>query len=493
MGIVTTHRVGRFWTDVGHAIECRLSSASADREVARAVVPDHSVGQWQRPTRNEFLLLADVAGSLRLQMDGVDRAEGPIQQVDRPLVFGGKPGAPAKLDPHRGTGSDVDDLRQTVNVIGGPLAGAAAPTEIAAAGGVDQPSGAVPGHPHVPLHVGVVSEDLTVGVEIKVVRVAIADADDFPPLGVRVCPGNPSSRRQTAPGMAAGVPLTWKQKILRPVRRHAAGLQTLRWIGVVDGDHIQRHAIGRQTNPVRPVFAATAKASQFLQLVVLIVAIGVSCPIKTTSRAAVHRKIEAVKGRQHALCRRDIEIEPLDARRLGRANRRGRDAIDARLSLGRKFNWQPNLALSINRNIDFLFQRDGMLENLGNTNIAYSPGVIVGSILSYMPTEELQISLLTKYVGEQYMGNIDSEVSKLDDYSQTDLNVQYAINTNGFMKRIIISGLVNNLFDAEFVSNGYFFTFDDDFSNPGTVTTIEGAGFYPQAGINFLLGATFEF
>ena len=167
--------------------------------------------------------------------------------------------------------------------------------------------------------------------------------------------------------------------------------------------------------------------------------------------------------------------------------------IDASLALGRKFNWQPNLALSINRNIDFLFQRDGMLENLGNTNIAYSPGVIVGSILSYMPTEELQISLLTKYVGEQYMGNIDSEVSKLDDYSQTDLNVQYAINTNGFMKRIIISGLVNNLFDAEFVSNGYFFTFDDDFSNPGTVTTIEGAGFYPQAGINFLLGATFEF
>ena len=32
-----------------------------------------------------------------------------------------------------------------------------------------------------------------------------------------------------------------------------------------------------------------------------------------------------------------------------------------------------------------------------------------------------------------------------------------------------------------------------DFSNPGTITTIEGAGFYPQAGINFLLGATVNF
>ena len=167
--------------------------------------------------------------------------------------------------------------------------------------------------------------------------------------------------------------------------------------------------------------------------------------------------------------------------------------IDAMLSLGSKFRWQPNLALSLNKNIDFLFQRDGVLENLGNTNIAFSPGVIAGSILSYLPNEQLQISLLTKYVGEQYMGNIDSEVSRLDDYSQTDLNVQYSIETNGFMKRIILSGLVNNLFNAEFVSNGYFFTFDDDFSNPGTITTVEGAGFYPQAGINFLLGATFEF
>ncbi len=167
--------------------------------------------------------------------------------------------------------------------------------------------------------------------------------------------------------------------------------------------------------------------------------------------------------------------------------------VDARFSLGQKFIWQPNLALSLNRNIDFLFQRDGVLENLGNTNIAYSPEVIAANIISYIPHEKLQISLLSKYVGEQYMGNIDSETSKLDDYSQTDLNIQYRLDTNGFLKSVILSGLVNNIFDAEYVSNGYFFTFDDDFSDPGTITTIEGAGFYPQAGINFLIGATIVF
>ena len=67
-------------------------------------------------------------------------------------------------------------------------------------------------------------------------------------------------------------------------------------------------------------------------------------------------------------------------------------------------------------------------------------------------------------------------------------NSSYAFNENWKLQ-----GMINNIFDQEFVSNGYFFTFDDDFSVPGTITTVEGAGFYPQAGINFLLGATIRF
>ncbi len=167
--------------------------------------------------------------------------------------------------------------------------------------------------------------------------------------------------------------------------------------------------------------------------------------------------------------------------------------IDASMSLGSQFRWNPNIALSINKNKDFNFQRDGVLQNLGDTNIAFSPNVVISNQVSYRPSEQLQFSLLNKYVGKQYMGNIDAESSVLEAYSQSDFNIQYVINCDSFIKNITLSGLVNNIFDQKNITNGYFFTFDDNFSNPGVITTVEGAGYYPQAGVNFLIGATVHF
>jgi len=154
---------------------------------------------------------------------------------------------------------------------------------------------------------------------------------------------------------------------------------------------------------------------------------------------------------------------------------------------------RPNIALSSNKNKDYTTSRDGALVNLGTTNISFSPSFIAGNSIDYSPTQNLQIALLSKYVGEQYLGNIDSQTSKLDAYFLNDFSVNYTITKLSFAKSLVLQGLVNNIFDVKYISNGYFYTYDDDFSTPGTVTTIEGAGFYPQAGINFLVGATLTF
>ena len=175
----------------------------------------------------------------------------------------------------------------------------------------------------------------------------------------------------------------------------------------------------------------------------------------------------------------------------GRSYRLGLE-IESVIRLSDKFLISPNITLSQNKNEDFFFQRDGELQNLGNTNIAFSPNLIAGNIVTYSPIKTLNISFLSKFVSEQYMGNIDSENSKLRDYTVNDLNVTYEWKINKGIKSIYFSGLVNNIFDRTYESNGYFYTFDDDWSG-SNITTIEGAGFYPQAGINFLGGVTLTF
>lgn len=167
--------------------------------------------------------------------------------------------------------------------------------------------------------------------------------------------------------------------------------------------------------------------------------------------------------------------------------------IDAAMKISKHLSIQPNIALSSNKNQDFFFKRDGVLTNLGNTNISFSPDIVIGNTIRYAPVDGFQVSFLSKYVGEQFMGNINSEASTLEAFFINDLSISYEFRKLPVFKSIIFNGLVNNIFNKNYVSNGYFFTFDDDYSSPGTITTIEGAGYYPQSGINFLVGVTLKF
>ena len=176
----------------------------------------------------------------------------------------------------------------------------------------------------------------------------------------------------------------------------------------------------------------------------------------------------------------------------GKSYRFGFEA-EATIAITEKLFLNPNATISQNKNQDFYFQRDGVLQNLGNTAIAYSPNLIFANRLIFLPIKKFQVSLLSKFVGAQYMGNIDSENSKLDAYFVNDLNLNYEWNLNKKIKSIIFSGLINNIFDLEYESNGYFYTYDDNWSIPGIINTIEGTGYFPQAGINFILGMSMKF
>ena len=169
--------------------------------------------------------------------------------------------------------------------------------------------------------------------------------------------------------------------------------------------------------------------------------------------------------------------------------------IDADVKLNDQFSIKPNAAFSTNKNEDFTAPINGNLINLGNTPLSFSPNVIVGNILVYQPIKNLQISFLSKYVGKQFMSNLNSNVSKLDvldSYFTSDLNFVYEIATKKVFDAIIISGIINNIFDTEYVDRGYYYTYDYPDGNGNTITG-DGAGYYPQATRNFLVGVTLKF
>ena len=167
--------------------------------------------------------------------------------------------------------------------------------------------------------------------------------------------------------------------------------------------------------------------------------------------------------------------------------------VDATFKAADKWYIKPNFTLSQNKNNNFIFQRDGVLQNLGSTNIAFSPNFIAANQFVYVPNKNVQIALLSKYVGNQFMGNIDAAASKLNAYFTNDVNISYEIHPKSVFKAIVFSGIVTNLLNLKYESNGFFYTYDDDYSNPGVIKTEEVSAYYPQAGIHFLVGMNLKF
>ena len=151
------------------------------------------------------------------------------------------------------------------------------------------------------------------------------------------------------------------------------------------------------------------------------------------------------------------------------------------------WSWQSSLSLSRHRNQSYKEAWNGGVRTLNDTPIALSPEVVASSIWVWTPDPRTRIQLAAQHVGQQYLGNTQSEVGLLPAYTQWDL-VASRTFTPAYGPKTTLSLMVNNLLNRELVTNGYYYTYDDTWSTPGAVTTVEGAGFYPQAGRNFLVG-----
>lgn len=115
-----------------------------------------------------------------------------------------------------------------------------------------------------------------------------------------------------------------------------------------------------------------------------------------------------------------------------------------------------------------------------NTDLAFSPSIIAGLGINYSPIRNLDLNLYSKYVGSQFLDNTSSENRKLEGYFTTDVRMSYSLLDIG-LSELTLGVLVNNIFNAKFVNNGYTFGYV-----AGGNRVIENY-YFPQAERNFLV------
>lgn len=186
--------------------------------------------------------------------------------------------------------------------------------------------------------------------------------------------------------------------------------------------------------------------------------------------------------------------------------------LEGSAKLPGRFTLAANLALSRNKVVAFTEYRDiwdnGFQQQFEyrNTDLAFSPAVIARGELGYSffsadATNQLTATLSKKYVGKQYLDNTSNDMTTLPAFTFTDfrLNFEMARGTN---KKISFILSVNNLFDQKYVSNGWVYRFislaydpvpDDPYTRHESGSVYHQAGYFPQAGRNFMVTANVEF
>jgi len=151
-----------------------------------------------------------------------------------------------------------------------------------------------------------------------------------------------------------------------------------------------------------------------------------------------------------------------------------------------------NLSISRNKVLDFTeyiddYDNGGQKTNAySSSDIAYSPNVVGGATINILPVKNLEFSLISKYVGNQFLDNTQNENRKLNTYSTQDLRLVYKISKD-WLKEVNIIFHANNIFNKLYEPNGYTFSY----IYGGNQTTENY--YYPMAARNFVVGVNIKF
>ena len=161
----------------------------------------------------------------------------------------------------------------------------------------------------------------------------------------------------------------------------------------------------------------------------------------------------------------------------------------AAFQFNRYFALDFNFALSQNKILNYVDYVDnydadwnylGQIEdNLGATDISFSPNIIGGLNFKVTPINHLDIVFQEKYVGRQYIDNTSTLSRSLDPYFVSNVNINYEWKQTLF-RDLNFNLSVNNIFNSKYCSNAWVYK-----AIVGGEEYIED-GYFSQAGINFM-------
>ncbi len=162
------------------------------------------------------------------------------------------------------------------------------------------------------------------------------------------------------------------------------------------------------------------------------------------------------------------------------------------VKISRNLNWDIHATLSRNKLENFTEYVDNWDSgsqdafHLGKTDLAFSPKTIINSQISFRPHKSFSISMLSNYVSDQYIDNSSNDDRKLNSWFVSNLKLDYQLQ-NVLFEEVKLHLLVNNLFDEEYESNAWVYSY----IYGGERYKMDG--YFPQAGIHFLAGITIQF
>ncbi len=163
------------------------------------------------------------------------------------------------------------------------------------------------------------------------------------------------------------------------------------------------------------------------------------------------------------------------------------------LHLFKNLEWEHHATLSTNKINGFAEYVDDwdhwgvqIINDLGTTDIAFSPSLVAGSNLSWSATKAAKLYFQSTYVSRQYLDNTACADRSLHAYFAHNLKVDYTL-TQQLVKKWSFFACVNNLFNEKYESNGWVYSYYSEDSRQKL------DGYFPQAGVSLILGMSIEF